>query len=318
MSIQAMALVMSHSRSQGNARLVLLSIANHDGENGSYPSKETIGREANIAPRTVQRMIPGLVELGEVEVIEQGGKLVDWTTGKLRERKYQPNLYRILLCCPSDCDGSTNHRIVAGGSEETTVSPQDDQREHPESGETESGETESTTDQVPGETERPDQGRQNRESGETLLSPKPSLQPPSTNQTPSHAAHAPWGEAEEIIDAEIVEDELPLNVPQPPADAAAPAQIMVGAYADAVRASGGVMTKQQAGIVGKAAKRLLTVDQLEPGLVLRAVQLAGSKRSKDIDRFLGEATTAYQRPGTRDALRSTWAERYGAPTHEGL
>jgi hypothetical protein len=149
--------------------------------------------------------------------------------------------------------------------------------------------------------------------------PNRSTEKKTKEPNPSHAASATCPDDSEIIDAEIIDDELPLNVPTPPkADNTAPAQIMVGAYSDAIQATGGVMTKQQAGIIGKAAKRLLTDDQLEPALVLRAVQLAGAKRSKDLDRFLGEATTAYQRPGTRDALRSTWAERYGAPTHEGL
>jgi hypothetical protein len=73
--VQAISWVMDHSRSRLGARLVLLSIANHahaDGT-GAYPSKATIGREAGLSPRQVQRLLPELVALGELEVAEGKG-----------------------------------------------------------------------------------------------------------------------------------------------------------------------------------------------------------------------------------------------------
>lgn len=137
--------------------------------------------------------------------------------------------------------------------------------------------------------------------------------------TTSHAA--PPRAAEEVVDAEIIEgpddqptNELPLDVPAAVARQT-DTQQLVAAYADAVTSAGGVMTRQTAGIIGKAVKRLIDVDGIEPALIHRAVQLAGARRSKDLDRFLGAVQQTHPRGGQDNAdLIRIWAERYGEGT----
>ena len=67
MSIQAMMWVFDHSKAKGNARLVLLAIANHvsdDGEGWCYVS--TILREANCSYAAYRRVTNELIEAGEL------------------------------------------------------------------------------------------------------------------------------------------------------------------------------------------------------------------------------------------------------------
>ena len=68
MSIEAMNLVLNHSKATGRAKLVLLGIANHFGDNGAWPSISTLARYANASERSVKRDIQELVELGELTV----------------------------------------------------------------------------------------------------------------------------------------------------------------------------------------------------------------------------------------------------------
>lgn len=109
MSVEAIAAVLHHSAATGTAKLVLIGIANHDGDGGSWPSLATLAKYANVDPRNVRAAITRLVELGEVEVDQQGGG-THRTADHLR-----PNLYRVLVRCPADCDGTTQHRPRQGG-----------------------------------------------------------------------------------------------------------------------------------------------------------------------------------------------------------
>lgn len=90
MSIQAMTWVWEHSESEGNARLVMLKIANSANDEGedAYPSQETIARHCRISVRTVRRIVAQLVKTGELEVIQNGGG-----SRYLRDDR-RPNLYR--------------------------------------------------------------------------------------------------------------------------------------------------------------------------------------------------------------------------------
>jgi len=63
-----MNLVLNHSKATGRAKLVLLGIANHFGDNGAWPSISTLARYANASERSVKRDIQELVELGELTV----------------------------------------------------------------------------------------------------------------------------------------------------------------------------------------------------------------------------------------------------------
>ena len=105
MSISALTLSMYHSRATYSTRLVLIAIANFEGEHGAYPSHETIGRLAGgLNRRTVQRAIDDLIQLGELSEIRRDGVT---------------NLYKITIACPDECDGTTNHRKKKGGGVQT-------------------------------------------------------------------------------------------------------------------------------------------------------------------------------------------------------
>ncbi len=104
MSAESLAIALHHSRARGTAKIVLLGIANHDGDGGAWPSTQTLAKYANVAPRNVQRALDQLVSLGEVRRVTNGG-------GRANTPDYlRPNLYHVLLECPPHCDGSRQHR----------------------------------------------------------------------------------------------------------------------------------------------------------------------------------------------------------------
>lgn len=104
MSVEAIALVLHHSQADGSDKLVLIGIANHHGDEGAWPSIDTLAKYANRSRRAVQASVSRLVELGELEVeVNEGG------THHTDPRR-RPNRYRILIVCPGDCDRSMNHR----------------------------------------------------------------------------------------------------------------------------------------------------------------------------------------------------------------
>lgn len=125
MSVEAMTIVLHHSCATGTAKLVLLGIANHEGDGGAWPAIDTLARYANCDPRTAQRAIEKLIEVGELKRhVNEGG---DRRTRSDR----RPNLYRILTVCPPNCDRSTQHRLVdnsgsRGGAPVTPQAPRGD------------------------------------------------------------------------------------------------------------------------------------------------------------------------------------------------
>lgn len=103
-------LVWYHSQADDSARLVLLAIADHDGEGGAWPSVPTIARMTRKSESTVRRSIKALVALGEITVhLQEGG------TARTADHA-RPNRYEISLSCPVWCDGSARHacRLCAG------------------------------------------------------------------------------------------------------------------------------------------------------------------------------------------------------------
>lgn len=99
-----MAIVLHHSRAKGTAKLVLLGIANHDGDGGAWPTIDTLARYANCDRRNVQRALDQLEQLHEVQRIYQAGG--DHSIADHR----RPNRYQIRLTCPPSCDRSKHHR----------------------------------------------------------------------------------------------------------------------------------------------------------------------------------------------------------------
>jgi hypothetical protein len=88
MSIQIMNAVWRESKSKGRARLVLLSIADHQGELGAWPSIETLAKMVNSSPRSVQRDIQDLIEMGELVVEFRSAP----TYGPYKANRYFVNL----------------------------------------------------------------------------------------------------------------------------------------------------------------------------------------------------------------------------------
>ena len=88
MSIEVMNSVWKHSKSEGRARLVLLAIADHQGEIGAWPSLERIAEMVNASVRSVQRDIAILEALGELKVERQNAPT---------STQYKSNLYWVTL-----------------------------------------------------------------------------------------------------------------------------------------------------------------------------------------------------------------------------
>ena len=104
MSVEALAVVLHHSRARGTAKLVLIGIANHDGDGGSWPALATLAMYANSDERTVRRCLRSLEKLGEISTVLQGGG-----HDGIRPQ-YRPSRYEVLLECPSTCDRTRHHR----------------------------------------------------------------------------------------------------------------------------------------------------------------------------------------------------------------
>lgn len=99
-----MAIALHHSRAKGSARLVLIGIANHDGDGGAWPSNKTLAKYAGVSVEQVRKNVRKLEELGEVQVFQQQGGTAS-TPEHMR-----PNLYKFQLSCPPTCDRTKNHR----------------------------------------------------------------------------------------------------------------------------------------------------------------------------------------------------------------
>lgn len=86
-----MSLVLNHSRAIGTDKVVMLGIANHDGDGGSWPSLATLARYANVSSRSVSAALARLVILGELIVLRnQGGN-------HKTDPRHRPNRYEIAI-----------------------------------------------------------------------------------------------------------------------------------------------------------------------------------------------------------------------------
>jgi len=104
MSIESLAVVLHHSKASGTDKVVLIGIANHDGDGGSWPTVATLAKYANVSERSVQRSLSTLERMGEIRVYTNAGG-----TPMYRHDR-RPNVYEVLVRCPRDCDGTKNHR----------------------------------------------------------------------------------------------------------------------------------------------------------------------------------------------------------------
>ena len=136
MSVQAISWVLDHSPSKGTERLVLLSLANHAHDDGSHawPAVATIGREANVSERSVQRALRALEEAGAI--------LADGLAPDERLRRdRRPTMYRVLMprgdagVAPLEADGVTT--TASRGDEgvtQTVIEPSIEPPNPPEGG----------------------------------------------------------------------------------------------------------------------------------------------------------------------------------------
>lgn len=100
MSVEAMTLVLHHSKATGAAKIILLGIANHQGDSGAWPAVSTLSRYAGVTERRAQQLLRGLEESGELLVKRQEGG----------SGQYKTNLYMVNVRCPETCDGTASHR----------------------------------------------------------------------------------------------------------------------------------------------------------------------------------------------------------------
>lgn len=119
MSIRWIDAAMQHSQAHGNARLVLIVLANNaDDETGScYPGIKYIAHRAGIDERTVRRMLRQLEELGEIST-------------RINASHIGTNLYTInpsILSGVSDCPGGAD---CPGGGGRLTPKPSVEPSEH--------------------------------------------------------------------------------------------------------------------------------------------------------------------------------------------
>ena len=103
MSVEAIAIVLNHSKARGAAKIVLMGIANHinPDNDGAWPSQAKLASYANVSDRAVRDAVDVLVSLGELRYETAAG---------VSKSQYKPNRYWLTLSCPVDCDGTTNHR----------------------------------------------------------------------------------------------------------------------------------------------------------------------------------------------------------------
>lgn len=117
MSIESVAIALHHSRAKGAVKLVLIGIANHDGDGGAWPSVATLAKYAGVDPRSARRAVEQLEKLHEVKRDLQAG-------GDRRTADHErPNLYRFLLRCPPNCDRTSRHRTDAHVPAELDLDP---------------------------------------------------------------------------------------------------------------------------------------------------------------------------------------------------
>jgi hypothetical protein len=88
MSIEVMTAVWNHSKASPAAKLVLLAIADHQGDRGAWPSEATLARVTGMSERSVRRKVVELVELGELSVEVNSAPMPG---------RYKSNLYWVLV-----------------------------------------------------------------------------------------------------------------------------------------------------------------------------------------------------------------------------
>ena len=112
--------VWRHSRADGRARLVLLAIADHQGEIGAWPSIATLARMVNSSERSVKRDIQYLQEIKELKVELQNAP----TATQYKTNRYWVTLPGVTAGVTESQSGVTEMAsgVTAGGTQ-TLIEP---------------------------------------------------------------------------------------------------------------------------------------------------------------------------------------------------
>ena len=105
MSIESVAACLNVQGLRPVTKLVLLGIANHDGDGGSWPAVSTLARYAGVSERTVQRCLRELEQAGHITTLHQAGG------GESLRADCRPNRY---LVHPVRGELSTGPRHATG------------------------------------------------------------------------------------------------------------------------------------------------------------------------------------------------------------
>lgn len=110
MSIKVTNWVWARSESRNGARLVMLALADRADDNGcSWPSIDDLAERTKLSPRAVQKAIANLVEIGELNVENGGGR-------------HRSNRYRIVPK-PRTLDGVTDEKPRTSDGVSTEETP---------------------------------------------------------------------------------------------------------------------------------------------------------------------------------------------------
>lgn len=280
MSVEVMAWVLKNSTASATEKLILVGIASHADKNGRN-AWPTIDLLATYASTSV-RTVQRLLP----KMVADGHLVIRKNSGggdKQRGNR-RPNLFEIVMSEVTDGVTSDTHQEV---THDVTPSPDL-----------------GVTDSNLGVTKEPSRGDSPvLKNGHIRPSERPLERPKSKPSLPA--------------DADSPADELFAISHEPgPGN---PVQTLVGAYADAVKAAGGIPTRQRLGATGKNIKRLITEDRIPLPVLLLAVQRAGTAKSLDLDRFLGDVQQTYDRGGiSRRSLLESWSAKYGQPTQKQI
>ena len=97
--------VWKNSKADGRARLVLLAIADHQGEIGAWPSISTLAKMVNSSERSMQRDIQHLQAIGELRVEVQNAPT---------KTQYKSNLYWVTLPGVTESQSGVTDSAVRG------------------------------------------------------------------------------------------------------------------------------------------------------------------------------------------------------------
>ncbi|MBL5972445.1 MAG: helix-turn-helix domain-containing protein [Candidatus Leucobacter sulfamidivorax] len=86
------------------AKLILLKIADMDGDGGAWPSMDTLADAGMCSREGARQLVRQLEALGEIRThLNEGG-------GLRTQKHMRTNRYEFLLRCPWHCDGTASHR----------------------------------------------------------------------------------------------------------------------------------------------------------------------------------------------------------------